>query len=158
MTNYINNATEVVVIGLANQAAPCHDATIAAGWHSGLTTGKFVGLNSSAQYVAADSDAATPIPAMGALVHDQRQSYSVMGLAGNKDYSAASAYDKDVKFKMAGGPTLTPGQPIWLSSGGWITQTYPTDQDKLRQQVGVALTSDSFLVKVGTPEINGKDN
>ena len=155
-TNYLNNlADEPVVIRINDDAAPFDNGQVETGWHSGLTTGKFAGKNSSANVVEADAAAAVQIPALGVLTYDARNSYSVAGKTGNKDYNFVDMYHDSIVVKLGTGLTLTPGQPIWLSSGGGITQTHPAVIGNIRQQLGFAISTTEFSVHVCDAETMG---
>ncbi len=144
---YMNDCTEVVVNKLTNLAAPVVSKQISDGWYSGMTTGKLVGLNTSFQMIDADARASVFIPAVGALVLSSQQSASVAGLTMTREFKFGDAYDRDIAVQFVGGPTLVNG-PVWLSSGGGITQNYPDNTGDLRQQVGWATASDTYIVSV----------
>jgi len=151
---YIHNADDVVVRKISEVAAPHVSGTVAAGLHSGLTTGKFVGLNSNFEVVEADARAsAGPIAAYGIILHSARQSYTYgTFVQGNKDYNRMDIYEDNITIKLSNSDiTLTNG-PIWLSSGGGITQNEPNVTGDLKQQVGWAVAEDEFVVNIQTAE------
>lgn len=157
MTNFINDVAEVpVVVKLAGQVAPHISEVIAPGWHSSITTGKFVGLNSSGQMREAGADSATLIPAVGAVAFKSQNDYSVAGETGNLEFQVVDAYRDSITFNTAAlSPALTPGQAIWLTSGGDISQDYPNVTGNIRQQVGWAVSAQEYIVQIGTPAIVG---
>jgi len=155
MTNHINDLAEAcIVIRPSGKAVPFDDGSVAAGWISGLTAGIFVGKNSSGKMVHADARSSVRIPALGALALNASQSYAVGSKTGSEDQKSVDAYADYLTFKNTGF-SLTPGQPIWLSSGGGITQTMPTEVGNLRQQVGFAVSATEYAVRIGPAEING---
>ena len=149
-TNYIHDVSEQPVITrLSNESRPFHHDKVETGWHSGLTTGKFVGLNTTGNLVEADARSSVNVPAIGALVINARQSWTLASKSGNKDYVEMDAYEEYVTFKVAGLDDFTIGQPIFLSSGGGITQNYPWATDEISQQVAWAVSADEYAVRIG---------
>lgn len=152
----INDADEVVVRKITEVAAPHASADVEDGWYSGLTAGKFLGLNSDFNAVEADARASVgPIYALGVSLYDVRNSWTIgTNLTGNRDFKRVDMYEDNITIQLDGGPTLTPG-PIWLSSGGGITQEYPNTVGDIRQQVAWAIDSDTFVVNVQDAVIVG---
>ena len=154
-TNYINDADQVLVVKVTEPAAPHVSLPIAAGTHSGMTTGKFIGTKRTATLfdaIEADASAAVLVPAIGCPILDHTQSYTVDGRSGNKTYERVDLYEDNITLELVlSSITLIPG-PVWLSSGGGITQQYPQGVGNLRQMVGHAISTSQFVVNVQDPE------
>lgn len=142
---YLNGVSDCPVITrISNEATPVHHAKVASTVdYDTLTTGRFVGLNSSGEAVLADKD--TPIPAVGCLAYNAEQEWALGNVSGSKKYTYVDMYNEYLTVK-ASGLALTPGQIVYLSTSGDITQTKPTSG--LVQQVGIAISADEFIVKV----------
>lgn len=154
LTNFLNNLSdEPVVIRINDHAAPYDNGQVETGWHSGLTTGKFGAKNASANVV--EASASDQLPALGVLTFNARNAWqSATNKSGNKDYNFVDLYHDSIVIKIDG-YTLTPGQPIWLSSGGGITQNHPAVIGQLRQQLGFAISSSEYAVHVCDAETMG---
>lgn len=149
-TNYLNDLAEEPTIKRLNKAArPIDNGEVLAGMHSGLTTGKFVGKDSSAYVTEADRRAAVAIPALGALVNNARATGVIGDKTSTIDDNYVDYYDEDVVFEITG-LTLVPGQAMWLSSGGDFTATEPTEVGDFRQMVAWCISTTEFVVKIGT--------
>ena len=154
-TNYINNLDEPPVITRnVNESTPFHHDTVEDGWHSGLTTGKFGGLNTSGNMVEADARAAVNVPALGAFAINARQSWTVNGLSGNKDYPEMDVYEEYLTFKHVDFD-FDIGQPIFLSSGGGITQNIPNVTGDIYQQVAWAVSSNEYAIRITAGHLVG---
>jgi len=104
----------------------------------------------------ADASAAVFLPAVGIAILDTQQGYTLGTKTGTKEFVNADAYDKDVTVKMATiSPALTNG-PVWLSSGGDITQNYPDKTGDIRQQVGWAVGAQEWCVSISDAETIGR--
>lgn len=154
---YINGADDVVVRKVTEVAAPHVSFTVSDGLHSGLTAGMFVGPNSDFELVQADCRASEgPISAYGIIVHDARQSYTVgTFISGNKDFKRVDVYEDNFTIKLSNADITLSQGPIWLSSGGGITQNEPDVTGDLKQQVGWAVSEDEFVVNIQTAETYG---
>ena len=154
-TNYINDFSEQPIITRnVNENTPFHHDTVETGWHSGLTTGKFGGLNSSGNMVEADARAAVLVPALGAFAINARQSWSGAGLSGNKDYAEMDVYEEYLTFKHTDFD-FNIGKPIFLSSGGGITQNIPATTGELYQQVAWAVSANEYAIRILSAHVVG---
>ena len=147
---YLNDATEVNVVKVTEVAAPHVSLNVATGTHSGITRGMFIGANSSWNATPADASAATFIPAMGVPLVDTLQSYTIESRTGDMEDERVDLYEDNITVEQDG-ITLVPG-PIWLSSGGGITQNYPQGVGSIRQQLGWAISATEFVVNVQDAE------
>lgn len=149
MTNFLNDLEyQPVVISAPDAVHPWLNAIpIVDGYQSGLTCGMFVGQNTAGNMVLADASAAVFIPAMGALIKNMQKTTTFNGQAFAKNDACGDAYNDNITFQ-APGIVLTPGDPIYLSSGGGITQNYPDNTGDIRQQLGFAIGTDKFTVHV----------
>jgi hypothetical protein len=155
MTNYINDLeSQPIMTRDVNESTPFHHDKVEPGWHSGLTTGKFGGLNSSGNIVEADSRAAVKIFALGAFAMNCRLSWSGGGLSGNKDYNYMDLYEEYLTFKHVDF-NFDIGKPIYLSSGGGITQNIPNVTGDIYQQVAWAVSSNEYAIRITAGHIVG---
>lgn len=155
MTNYINDFdSQPVITRDVNESTPFHHDKVETGWHSGLTTGKFGGLNSSGNIVEADSRAAVKIYALGAFAINCRNSWAGAGLSGNKDYNYMDLYEEYLTFKHVDF-SFDIGKPIYLSSGGGITQNIPNVTGDIYQQVAWAVSSNEYAIRITAGHLVG---
>lgn len=154
-TIYLNDtAAEPTIKRLNREAKPNDNGEVLPGMHSGLTTGKFVGKDSSGFVTEADRRAGSQIPALGALVNNARATGIIGTRTPTIDDNFVDYYDEDVVFEIVG-LTLLINVPIWLSSGGDITQIEPTVIGDLKQYVGYPVSATEFCVKIGPPATVG---
>jgi len=147
-TNYLNDlAEQPKVVRIYDTARPFDEGVASTGTHSGLTQGKFVGKDTSGNVVEADARSSVNVPAIGVLAYSSQQPYTYGSKTGNKQYDCLDMYDDHLTFKLTG-LTLTIGQPIWLSSGGGITQNHPNNTDDIRQQVAWAVSASEYAVRI----------
>lgn len=113
--------------------------------------GDLVGLDANGDIVAADADSAVAVPAMGVLgtpVDDPSTYPSGQFEAAAKQAEANRALINETKvgFIRYGAEIrntdedwgFTPGEPVYLGTGGGYTQTEPSASGDLVQYVGTA--------------------
>lgn len=123
--------------------------------------GDLVGLDSNGELVTADAASGTAIPAIGVLAVpvDDPSSYPTgqfefasklaeanrVAINGNKAgyvrYGVELVnQDEDWSF--------TPGEPVYLATGGGFTQTEPTGTGEIQQSLGVATEAEQVFLDI----------
>lgn len=150
---YINDATDVVVNKINVNIGPHISMDITDGAQSGFTTGMLVGMDSTPVAQLADARSTVLLPAHGVVIMTSQQPWTIGENTGNYVYDRLDVYKDNITMKLTGGITFTPGQVVWLSSGGGITQNYPQGIGNLRQQVGWAIATDTWVVGISTADV-----
>ena len=157
-TNWLNDATDVQVTKDAENAAPHISLNIADGVHSGVTCGKLMGPDTSFNAVEADRRASVLVYAQGIPMFSYQRT-AVIGTKINetKEYNRVDLYEDNVTVRMTAASITLDNTPIWLSSGGQITQEYPNTVGEYRQMVGHPIATDEWVVNIQDAHIIGPD-
>lgn len=141
-----------IIEKIALNARPTWSGDVPSGLHSGLTTGLFIGPDSSGNVALADNTASLLIPARGILIENARQTTTIGSNAHTLNQNRVEAFGKSI-IMQDDDWSWTINKPMYLVSGGGMSQIRPNEQGFYRQIVGYAIAADKVEVDVGPAEL-----
>lgn len=123
--------------------------------------GDLVGLDSNGELVAADAASGTAVPAIGLLTDNvddpanyptgQFEAAAKIAEANrnliNDDKASYIRYGAEIENYDADWG-FTPGEPVYLATGGGFTQTKPSGSGEVQQRLGVAVAAEVIHLQI----------